>query len=499
MATQVERAISWAKSKVGTGAYSGLCQAFVADAYAKGAGMPRKSASTANAACNLWRVSTSRSNIPAGAAVYFTSPTSPAAGHVGLYIGGNMVIHAFGKVKTMSIAAIEGAGYQYKGWGWNGGTKPTGAGNPVTTGEGEYAGSLQEDAVIHIPQTEQVWTVYETDHIRKGVDRYQYLWQSLDTGKTKDISSRVSSPTLEDDTESVCVGFSFSLAQSTKDQYLPPLRLQPGDLVGVINQTTGETVFFGQIQTMSGSYRDRMEYSCLDSGRLLTTNDIILQFNNCSAKEALRSVGQRTGLASFSCPNLVSSVYQVVKDNAATIAQDILETVTAENGVPYFLRVMGKTLVVRSFGGKPIRGYHKPAENLEAFDILDEASAPAGTWSIEDLRNDIQVYSDQDDKVTVLAQAKDDRSIQRYGRRTAMETYSDKAGVSASAKAKTVLALLNQVSEDLSLHCYGSDRIVAGVRLTLNLAEAQGDYWVTRVVHHLGPPHTMDLTLRRCD
>ena len=47
MATQVQQAIAWAKKRLGSSAYAGRCQAFVADAYAKGAGMPRKSASTA--------------------------------------------------------------------------------------------------------------------------------------------------------------------------------------------------------------------------------------------------------------------------------------------------------------------------------------------------------------------------------------------------------------------------------------------------------------------
>lgn len=73
MATQVQQAIAWAKKRLGSSAYAGRCQAFVADAYAN-AGMPRKSASTAKAARNLWRVSTSRKDIPVGAAVYDMLP-----------------------------------------------------------------------------------------------------------------------------------------------------------------------------------------------------------------------------------------------------------------------------------------------------------------------------------------------------------------------------------------------------------------------------------------
>ncbi len=133
MATQVQQAIAWAKKRLGSSAYAGRCQAFVADAYAKGAGMPRKSASTAKAARKLWRVSSSRKDIPVGAAVYFDSPTAPSAGHVALCIGNDQVIHAFSSIKITSIDAVIGAGYAYQGWGWNGGVKPSGAVQVVST------------------------------------------------------------------------------------------------------------------------------------------------------------------------------------------------------------------------------------------------------------------------------------------------------------------------------------------------------------------------------
>lgn len=98
------------------------CQKLVADIYYKaGANNPRKSMATATAAWNAWKVSTRNDNIPRGAAVYFKG--TGAAGHVGIYIGNNLVVHAWGKAgvitDTLSSASSKAKGY--RGWGWNGG------------------------------------------------------------------------------------------------------------------------------------------------------------------------------------------------------------------------------------------------------------------------------------------------------------------------------------------------------------------------------------------
>lgn len=502
MATQVEKAIAWARSKLGTTKYSGRCQAFVADCYAYGAGMPRKSASSAKVARSLWRVSTSRS-IPVGAAVYFDSPTSPQYGHVGLYIGNNQVIHAFSTVKQMSVDSIIACGYAWQGWGWNGGAKPTGAGAAVSSGGSGSSGGTtteaEEPEVIHIPQTEKIYTVYAQDSPGKKPDRYAIQWRSYESGRVRDISDRVTAPTLVDDSSSVCTELSFQVLQASGEKFFPPLEILPGDHVSCVNTSSGECVFTGQVQQVSGSYRDSMTITCQDGGRLLTTNDVIMQFDNIAAKTAIEQIAAKVGIQAVSCPDLVSSVYSLEKENAATIIQNILETVTAENGVPYFPRMMGKTLVIRSYGEDCIRAYCRQEENLAAFDILAECGVPQVSWDIADLRNHVIIYSDGDSSVSVQAEEEDEASIQRYGRRTALETFSDQDTVTAGAKAKNTLLSKNKIAEEFSLTTYGSDRVCAGVRLAVDLEEIRGEFWVEAVSHELGPPHTMTLTMRRAE
>ena len=509
MATQTERAIAWARKKIGTTAYNGMCQSFVADCFYKGAGMTRISAPSAKIACERWRKSTSKSGIPVGAAVYFWSPKSPKNGHVGLHIGNNQLVHAFGSVKCMTITQIEacsygGKHYRFLGWGWNGGVKPSGAGSTgavsgtrVDAAVSDAQSGSSQPAVIHIPQVEKVYTKYTSDVPRKALDGYTVTWQSVTTGVAKDITARTGDLTLTDDSAALCMEFAFQVLHPCNHKYFKPLALQCGDLVTVINAGSKEAIFSGQIQTISGSYQETMTVTCHDNGRLLTCNEVIVQFNNVAAKTAITQLAGKLGIQKVSCPNLVSSVYSLEKENAATILQNILATVTAENGVDYFPRMMGDTLVIRSYAKECTQGFYKPASNLAAFDVMKDPSNPQVSWDIGELRNAVLVYSEADNSVSMKATAQDNASIKRYGRRTALETFSDQDTVSANTKAKTTLAKRNRISESYTLETYGSDKIVAGCRVKIDLAEMKGEFWVTAVKHSLGPPHMMSLTLRR--
>lgn len=64
--------------------------------------------------------------------------------------------------------------------------------------------------------------------------------------------------------------------------------------------------------------------------------------------------------------------------------------------------------------------------------------------------------------------------MRRYGRRVGLVTFSDQDTVTASAKAQNTLREKSVVKEEFSLTTYGSDRIVAGVRMKVDLAEIPG-------------------------
>ena len=130
--SQLEKIISFAKSKIGSTEYAGRCQAFVYWCY-KAGGIDNGSASSAIAAWEKWGVSTSR-DIPVGACVYFNENVGSEYGHVGLYIGNNTMIHSrasVGKVVESTLTWFFNNNC-YLGWGWQGGVQPTGSVVPST-------------------------------------------------------------------------------------------------------------------------------------------------------------------------------------------------------------------------------------------------------------------------------------------------------------------------------------------------------------------------------
>ena len=356
--------------------------------------------------------------------------------------------------------------------------------------------TVTKTAVPHIPQTEKVWTAYTGDGNDKPVDRYAVALTPYG-GEKRDITSRVADLRLTDDSDAVCTELNFTAIEADGDRYLGPMGIACGDRIDVVNAATGELVFTGMVETVGGAVGEAQTVRALDDGRILTTNTVVCQFNNVSAKAAIEQIAAKLDIKETSIPALVSSVNSTERANASDIIQAILSTVESENGIHYFPRVTGSTLVIRSFAQTCIVPWCRQADNVQAFPCLNEAGDLNYSASSEALRNIVSIYSSKDDTITALATARDADSIARYGARNAAETYSDSDSVSAAEKAKRQLAKLDQLTEELSLTAYGSDRVVAGVRLA-DPGGVAGEFWVTAVTHDLTMPHRMELTLRRC-
>lgn len=174
---QVQTIINTAKSLVGSSQYNGYCQRFVRVCYESAGIYATQTAFTALEAWSLWKVSTSRENIPVGACVYFQGYGYDwENGHAAIYLGDGYVIDAtYQGVAVRQITNWQG----YLGWGYQAGIAPSGAqkaSSPSPSsrklGDGNADGYIQaDDARECLRISVKLSTVQQKDFAYYDVDK----------------------------------------------------------------------------------------------------------------------------------------------------------------------------------------------------------------------------------------------------------------------------------------------------------------------------------------
>lgn len=136
-ATQVEQALAFAANVAANNphAYDGYCLKFVGACY-ESAGYAHYAVDTAYHAGDMWIISTSSTNIPVGALVFFDYSWNSYAGHVGIYAGNGKMYDAESAYGGVQLRNFKTNGY--RGWGWYGGIAPTGSSGGGTTPSYNY-------------------------------------------------------------------------------------------------------------------------------------------------------------------------------------------------------------------------------------------------------------------------------------------------------------------------------------------------------------------------
>lgn len=496
MATQVQQAIAWAKKRLGSSAYAGRCQAFVADAYAKGAGMPRKSASTAKAARKLWRVSTSRKDIPVGAAVYFDSSTAPSAGHVALCIGNNQVIHAFSSIKITSIDAVIGAGYAYQGWGWNGGVKPSGAAQVVRTTTASSGSSSSNSTSGTEKETKEITTVVSKSVTGQSTAQKVsltglpvYLAQGVEILIQND---KVYLPSLEGDVklERSRQGAPSKLTFTVlKDGVL---NFQEGNPVTL--RVNGQPVFAGFVFSKSRNDNVKIKVTAYDQIRYLKNKDT-LSYANLTYAQLLKRVATDYHLKVGAVADTKYKIPARIEEGTLI---DILQTASDLTVVN-----TGALFVLYDDFGKLTL---KPLKDMILNVVVDEETAGGYdyTSSIDkDTYDRIKLAIDNDETGQRETHVLNEPGNQaKWG---VLQYYEKLDGDSSAAlltqRAKTLLKYYNKKHRTLTIKkAFGDPRVRGGsllvVKLGLGDISVQNYMCVEKVTHTWAAGvHTMDLNL----
>lgn len=117
------RVVDYVNSMIGQSYANGYCLKFIEESYQKFYGF-RAYSCCAYKSGSLYLDSTSR-DIPLGASVFFGGSNVSCgscgnrAGHIGIYVGNNNIVHAWGgKIVSTTIDYVVSCGYPYRGWGW---------------------------------------------------------------------------------------------------------------------------------------------------------------------------------------------------------------------------------------------------------------------------------------------------------------------------------------------------------------------------------------------
>lgn len=309
-----------------------------------------------------------------------------------------------------------------------------------------------------------------------------------------DITEAVSGPEARDELDALSVEVTFTAVRNhLRDKYMHWYHIEPGDKLRVLNH--GTEVFSGVVLTvgLDGSV------TANDMGWYLTKSEIILQLADAAAPDAVRRMCAKAGITAGSIdlpPTRISQVW--VGATPEQILEDILAICSAETGRTYRRRVRGGALQVGPLPTTPIIAYHKPAENLGAFDITLAKGDVTGEDSMAELVNSV-VLAAGGDSSQVLARATNAASVAKFGLLQTVETLSgDENTAQARQRVKRLLDQGDRLTKTRTVEeIWGTDEVESGILLQFrnNSYGVTGVQRVTGVTHRYGHPHMMSLTV----
>lgn len=327
------------------------------------------------------------------------------------------------------------------------------------------------------------------------VDDHRF-WHYSQGKPPRDITNWVGSPEARDELEALSVELSFSVVRNQLyDPYLPWPGLQPGDKLKVVNH--GLEVFSGVILTigLDGSV------TANDLGWYLTKSQVVFQTDQAAADDAIRRLCAKAGIALGAVPSLPARISEVwTGSTPEDILQDILEICSAETGAQYKRRVKNGALQITELPQTPMVAYHKPANNLAAFDITLAKGTVTGSDSMEDLVNSVLLTQDGTEETRVLGRGYNQASIERYGRIQMVESLSgDENSAQARQRVKTLLEQNDRLTLEREVSdLWGADEVESGVLLQFqaNQFGVTGPQRVVSVTHRYGESHRMSVTVQ---
>lgn len=267
-----------------------------------------------------------------------------------------------------------------------------------------------------------------------------------------------------------------------------------GDLVILKNNDKEITRAVIVEETKSG--RNPISYTAFDYAFYLNKSTTIYQFTKMRADQCIRKI-----LNDFNIPigNVVNINFNVDKiypeDTPSDIIEDILDQARQKTNIKHLMEMRQGKLYIEPQGNLTIKALIQQVEGWGKVDATLAISNPSKTRSIVNMKNSIQIVSN-DDKLILTRD--DNAMINKYGRLQEVVKLDQEEKRSAVQVAQNELKQLSKVVEEASIELLGDDNVRAGRLIEVNepITGLKGKYLINDVTHTIsGAIHIMSLSL----
>lgn len=279
-----------------------------------------------------------------------------------------------------------------------------------------------------------------------------------------------------DDIETIASEFSF----------VSPQNVSVGAKVVIINADTGKEVLRGILTDKSFDKNKLYQYSGFDYGFYLNKNEIIIQFNKVKIDTAIKQLCAKIGVPCGNICNINAYVTKIFKDNTVSdIILELLEMARKKTGAKYIFSCQcGKLEIIDTMAECESIIELTDGQELKIADSLGNISY---SESIQELKNSIQIVDSGEKSIFVVASARDNESISKYGLLGQVESVDKDDKTSKSVIANNLLKDLNKITTSVQVEMLGTDDLKKGSILNFNYPEynLSGNYYAKTTKHNI--------------
>ncbi|WP_129599802.1 XkdQ/YqbQ family protein [Anaerophilus nitritogenes] len=263
------------------------------------------------------------------------------------------------------------------------------------------------------------------------------------------------------------------------DRYFPANPVQLGSLIILKNK---DEIFRGIVVSEERNGRGKINYSCFDCAFYLNKSKAVYQFNKTTGKKAIEKILNDFSIPIGSIAPISTVINKIYNDKAVSeIIEDILDIAHKSTQTKYRMEMRAGKLYIEKQQELEVQGTFQLAQNIQHYDVSSAISTSSRKRSIEEMKNSIQVISDDH----LIVTEKKEKLIQEYGLLQDVVSIEKKDKIQAKNIANNMLKELGKIFEENSVEMLGDDGVRAGrtIKIQEPITGICGKYLIKNVTH----------------